>query len=54
MTQTIDLDLDQVVIHTIRTLAMDAVQAANQDFAGTEEGTGERRRLRWRPASVPC
>ena len=38
MTQTIDLDLDQVVIHTIRTLAMDAVQAANQDFAGTEEG----------------
>ena len=38
MTQTLDLDLDQVAINTIRTLAMDAVQAANSGHPGAPMG----------------
>ena len=38
MTQSIELDLDQLAIHTIRTLAMDAVQAANSGTQGRRWG----------------
>jgi transketolase len=38
MTPTLDLDLDQVSINTIRTLAIDAVQAANSGHPGAPMG----------------
>jgi len=38
MTETLDLDLDQVAINTIRTLAIDAVQAANSGHPGAPMG----------------
>ena len=40
MTQSIELDLDQLAINTIRTLAMDAVQAANSRPPGHADGAG--------------